>query len=134
MQYSLEERLEALRNNVLLPNLPEDNRSLDEMRRDVFINDYNRNDNVSTYPLEKPVIFQSINTSSNAQIIHDKKVYSGAQTILNGSIVDRLNYLSRPESQLSFAQKEEGGEFLSHEIRENDRQQNAALQNMLRQI
>jgi len=33
MQYelSIEERLE-LRNDVLLPNLPQDNRSLDEMR------------------------------------------------------------------------------------------------------
>lgn len=58
-------------------------------------------------------------------------MYSGAQTILNGSIVDRLNYLSRPESQISFAQKEEGRKFLSYEVRENDRQQNAALNNML---
>jgi len=63
--------------------------------------------------------------------MHDNKVYSDAQTILNGSIVDRLNYLSRTENNLSHSQKEEGREFLSHEVRENDRQQNAALNNML---
>jgi hypothetical protein len=50
MQYSSEERLEALRNNVLLTNLPEDNRSLDEIARDMFITNYNRNDRVSTWP------------------------------------------------------------------------------------
>ena len=132
-QYTLDQRLAALRDGVVLPHLPEeeDNRSLEDMRRDMFINDHHRNDRVLTYPLQKPVIFPSIiNTSSNEQIIHDNKVYNGAQTMLNGSIVNRLYYLSGAENNLSYSQKE-GEELLSQEIRKNNRQQNAALNDML---
>jgi hypothetical protein len=87
MQYSLEERLNALRNGITLPNLPSDGRTLEEIRGGIML------DNL-TQPPSSRIHYPapSINPAPHSNSYFCQKIFDDANSIC-GSYDDRLSYL-----------------------------------------